>query len=191
MKNLELLKEEPIKVGEVYLEQDIIISDPCYEKYTYDTVELSLPFQGMYDCYFTKHDEIVASIFVVLANETSAVLGAKIATCGVDSGQLGIFNISSYRKGVFKEDFEETLKRKFPYESWKRKWEDTKDDEDTFYKACCNITLSDDEVGIIRNVGFVSRSGCGDGAYPVYRLLNENNDTVGFRIDFIDLEGED
>ena len=81
---------------------------------------------------------------------------------GVDSGQAGIFDIQKYRI----PDADATS--------------DSSDTDSDWYLACCNITESG-EAGVLDG-GVVSRTGIGDGAYGVYKAVNEQDQVVGVKL---------
>lgn len=85
---------------------------------------------------------------------------------GVDSGQAGIFDIQKYRI----PDADSTS--------------DSSDTDTEWYYACCDITESGEEAGVLDG-GVVSRTGMGDGAYGVYKAVNEQELVVGVKIVFI------
>ena len=106
-------------------------------------------------------------------------------TAGVDSGQFGFFDKDSYRndeiaKGLEKYDFGDM----FPQ---------TKESGEDWYRACCKLTLSEENWGTIPN-GVVSSSGYGDGSYDVWGCKDSNGEYIAFEIVFIedeDLEDEE
>ena len=85
---------------------------------------------------------------------------------GVDSGQFGIFDASTYLK-------DETTEGKI------------------WYKEICDVTLSKDQGGVIKNgTGFVSSTGYGDGEYQGYGVFIDGK-LVYFKIVFIEYEDEE
>lgn len=82
------------------------------------------------------------------------------AVAGVDSGQMGIYDIRP----------------------------DVNTDEDS-YDEICNITLDKEQAGIFRDLGVVSSSGYGDGAYRV--LINQNDKGEVNHISVVFIEDED
>lgn len=84
----------------------------------------------------------------------------------MDSGQAGIFDIQKYRI----PDADPTS--------------DSSDTDTEWYYACCDITESGEEAGVLDG-GVVSRTGMGDGAYGVYKAVNEQEQVVGVKIVFI------
>lgn len=182
-------------VGKLEVTDRILITDPCYDKGTWCTEVADLP-KGTYNCYVRHMDGRNSAIFLLeekFDNKGQLFivdLEHELASCGVDSGQLGFFNQNKYQEAVSKEVFEQSLTENFPYEDWKRTWEEGMSAEDSFYKCCCNHTLNNNRCGIIEGVGFVSGSGYGDGSYPAFYLEDFNGNRVGVQVVFID-EDED
>lgn len=181
-----------MKVGTLEVTDTLFITDPCYNLDTWCTKTIEMPF-GNYNCYVnksTKH-KIINSLYIIQdgykLGTNCYINSEEVGECGVDSGQLGIFNISKFKKKVSETEFKKSLKKKFPYEDWKRQYNPNDNDKDSFYKCCCNHTLNKSGVGIINNVGVVSSSGHGDGSYPVYliqAITEEGKKTVGLYIQF-------
>ena len=81
-----------------------------------------------------------------------------IATCGVDSGTLGVFDEKYFMENASLPDW---------YDDHVLSW-------------CCKSKhhISDGK-------GVISESGYGDGGYPLYTAVNGNNKVVSFKIIFI------
>ena len=88
---------------------------------------------------------------------------------GVDSGQAGFFDDEHYPDGGSTGDFE---------------------DLNSFYGKACNLTLQDEQGGIIDSFGVVSSSGYGDGVYELYVGRNSANQIVSARINFWNEEAD-
>ena len=95
-------------------------------------------------------------------------LPGRFGLC-VDSGQLGIFDSASY----------ETAKS--------GKSHDSNDNPIDFYDECMHITLSDAKCGSIRDSGYVTTTGVGDGIYDGFGLYNRLGELIGIHVVFIDL----
>jgi hypothetical protein len=93
--------------------------------------------------------------------------------CGVDSGQIMVIDPCYALKDEF-------------------------DDLNGNYRSVCNVTLSDDGYGEFslpangynQSIGVVTSSGYGDGCYPVYVDVNNDNRVVALHIYFDGLELE-
>ena len=101
---------------------------------------------------------------------------------GVDSGQFGFFDADHYRKA-------DSVKDMPKYDFGGQFLTDDSDvDGDTWYAACCKITLDEPEsYGVLPN-GVVSSSGFGDGSYDVYGIKDAQGEYVAFQVIFIDLD---
>lgn len=80
---------------------------------------------------------------------------------GVDSGQAGMYDDETY--GL------DSTVTGIPNPSGK----DCEEPGERWYKYCCDITLSSERAGVIPT-GAVSRSGYGDGGYPVFFQRGED-----------------
>ena len=91
--------------------------------------------------------------------------------CGVDSGQIMVIDPCYALKDEF-------------------------DDMNGNYRSVCNVTLSDDGYGefplpangYTGSIGVATTSGYGDGCYPVYVDVNNDNRVVALHIYFDGLE---
>lgn len=171
-------------IGELYVDDTVLITDPCYDIDEYYTTSYELR-HGLYNCYATYKDGRVQSAYMVLSNCVGAdeVLGRgeKLGLCGVDSWQLGIFLADKYKKDVPKEVYDKTLAQNFVHEEWKRPYTTS----DNFFTACCNCTFHKGLCGVLDGVGFISNNGWRNGAYVPY-LLETSVGVAGIKIDFFD-----
>ncbi len=92
-------------------------------------------------------------------------LEATGINAGVDSGQCGFFDDARYPRDAAQLAHE----------------------PGTFYRACCDATLNENNPGgkTIRNMGAVSSSGFGDGGYNVYVERNARGEVVLAQLVFI------
>lgn len=86
-----------------------------------------------------------------------------VAVCGVDTGQLGIFD-----DAYFARSLEIDPRRKGDW-----------------YDEVCEVTLTDLRAGAKDERCYVSSSGEGDGGYAVYVARNGAGQIIGIRIPFI------
>ncbi len=175
-------------IGELKVENEVLVTDPCYEKDIWCSARVSMP-KANYLCYAEKRKGLVASLYMINENYHGFRIYVEepIASCGVDSGQLGFFLPDKYQKRVDKKEFNRFTKRKFPYADWKRKYDEKDSSLDNFYKCCCNVTLSNSRAGVIKDVGCLSSSGYGDGCYNVYYAYSGEDKTnpIGILVEFI------
>jgi hypothetical protein len=100
--------------------------------------------------------------------------------CGVDSGQCGIFCMTSYRNDEIAESIT-TPEVNFPYgdggagEAW--------------YVKMCKFTLGGEGWGLY-DTGVVTSSGIGDGMYPL-EVMMDGDKVVGIKVVFLDADEED
>jgi hypothetical protein len=99
---------------------------------------------------------------------------------GVDSGQLGFFDLEHYQNDnsavdLPKEDFGVDYDVEIG---------------DSWYRSVCSLTLSSEQWGVLP-FGVASSSGYGDGSYPVFAVTNEYDEYVGFMAIFIGEEEDD
>jgi len=89
---------------------------------------------------------------------------------GVDSGQEGIFDFTSFKK----DELVKGLKRLYK--------NDPICPEDPWYSFCCDRTLAEMGAGVIPG-GAVSSSGYGDGVYTCSTVKSEKK-VIGILIDY-------
>lgn len=155
----------------------LVVADPCYELDTNIIIMgvLEAVLNGTWASEVEKveiPDWGEANAKLTAYHHSAAEQGAFLEwikcpfVAGVDSGQAGIFDIQKYRI----PDANATS--------------DSSDTDSDWYLACCNITESGEEAGVLDG-GVVSRTGIGDGAYGVYKAVNEQDQVVGVKIVFI------
>lgn len=150
-------------IGEITLDGKIIITDPCYEPDIWCTVKTELP-KARYNCKVLTVNKRNASLIVMKKSFKNKGISYKyIGSAGVDSGQLGIFDLDYFIKHQPDDDWENE-------KSWYRK----------VSEATINpgYTLTD-------KAGVCSSTYCGDGMYPVYEILNDGK-VIGIRVNFIE-----
>jgi hypothetical protein len=166
----------------------LVCSDPCYSIPTWCQGIVENVKNGVWGAEINLSEQQewgtrVASLFI--CNEDSFAkdnrIGEKIFngepmnfSAGVDSGQFGFFDFAHYRNDESAKALE------------LHKFSDDYDREagDTWYRACCNLTLGDEQWGALPN-GVVSSSGFGDGSYDVFGYKDENDEYVAFAVVFI------
>lgn len=155
----------------------LVVADPCYELDTNIIIMgvLEAVLNGTWASEVEKveiPDWGEANAKLTAYHHSVAEQGAFLEwikcpfVAGVDSGQAGIFDIQKYRI----PDADATS--------------ESSDTDTKWYYACCDITESGEEAGVLDG-GVVSRTGTGDGAYGVYKAVNEQDQVVGVKIVFI------
>jgi hypothetical protein len=104
------------------------------------------------------------------------------SSCGVDSGQLGIFDAASYRNDDYAAGITAPKVDYFlPGESL---------EGDAWYEKMCKFTLDNLGYGSYDS-GIVSSSGWGDGMYPLDVARNDQGQIVAMQVIFIDTSYSD
>ena len=98
---------------------------------------------------------------------------------GVDTGQMAVSD---------KDTFQDPL---IVPENQKFTFGDNRDEpaiaEMMWYSYCCELTMG--SAGGVFEGGAVSNAGWGDGGYAGYHALNKRGELIGFRVEFIDEDG--
>lgn len=161
----------------------VMVSDPCYSEPTWCQTKLENVKAGIYNVYVEKQDEGDWGVRCgkLIAIHENYILFSKSwehhSNCGVDSGQLGIFDYPSYRNDAV-EIVAPTSTTKYP------DFQLPKENEgDDWYEKMCKFTLSDESWGTYEN-GVVSSSGIGDGGYDLF-VMKDGDEIVGMIVDFL------
>jgi hypothetical protein len=173
----------------------LVCSDPCYSIPTWCQGIVENVKNGVWGAEINLSDQQdwgvrIASMFIV--NEDSFAKDSAIAekifneeimnfSAGVDSGQFGFFDFAHYRNDESAKDLsKETFSADYDREAG-----------DTWYRACCHLTLGQEQWGVLPN-GVVSSSGFGDGSYDVFGYKDAYGEYVAFAVVFIyDDEGDE
>jgi len=172
----------------------MVISDPCYTIPTWCQGVVERVKNGTWVADVEKVESWGERVSVLFALNKEALRENPILEdtlrngwgkqlnfdFGVDSGQLGFFDFEHYRndnsaKDLAKYDFGGDFDI---------------DGGDIWYRAVCNITLASEQWGVLP-FGVVSSSGYGDGSYPVFGVVNEYDEYVGFMVVFIGDEDDE
>jgi Protein of unknown function (DUF4241) len=167
-------------LGEFELGEKAVITDPCYDRpeVTNRNNAVVDVDPGKWDAHIVISNEAlwgnrVAELQISKAGTIPAGYSRSwefIATCGVDSGQLGVFDYGKYPIGVngYDSDY---------------------DDPENWYRRACNETYDEEDLskkaGIVESMGVNSSSGFGDGAYEVLVARNGEDKVVGIKVVFI------
>lgn len=171
----------------ITLEENVIVSDPCYSEETWCQLNYTNVLPGEYRV-FCKKTEVedwgnrVSMLMVVHSDYEFKDLGwVPNGSIGVDSGQAGIFNKSQFRNdngdvplgdgdiSFFSEGFFQKS-------------------GDRWYTKMCSYTVGQKQWGSYKD-GTVSSSGFGDGGYDVFTAFVDNK-IVGICIDYAVEENE-
>ena len=160
---------------------EMIISDPCYD--TSDSTDDQVinvesgTWSAYVDVHHSSYGDEVARLRAHHDSNPCSHFSSAAGYAGVDSGQLGFFDLSHYR--------DDTVAR-FIYDKSDRNIGGIGE----WYAMCCEATLGDPEqyrkcAGVVP-FGVVSSSGCGDGIYPIYTMKNSDGLVVFVEVVFID-----
>lgn len=168
----------------------LMVSDPCYEKGTWCQGLLDNVRNGKWNALVTKSKEgswgnrcsslVVEHEKVDHRSIVSTEWNKGKFEVGVDSGQAGFFDISTYKNGKLIEKdptFDAVCA------------DDEDENENRWYNACCDITLGSMNAGVLPG-GVVSGSGFGDGGYDCMYAMKDG-EVVAAMIVFIAGEEEE
>jgi hypothetical protein len=146
----------------IVLQEEVIVSDPCYTIPTWCQIKLKSVLPGPYKTFVDKSNSFgwgmrCHRLGVVHTDYVGQELSWRIipGNVGVDSGQAGIFSLEGYRNDELAESIT-TPDSKFII---------SRDGEgDAWYEKMCKFTLDEQQWGSY-DTGVVSSSGIGDGGY--------------------------
>ena len=174
-------------MNQITLSENVMVSDPCYSPDTWCQTKLDNVLPGLYNVDVQKSDEgdwgvRVSSITVIHEDYEDTDDWEQHSECGVDSGQCGIFCMTSYRNDEVSVGITTpTLDNPFviPF----------REDGDKWYEKICHFTLCEPQWGLY-DTGVVSSSGIGDGLYPMEVMMDKEK-IVGIRITYLGNSDED
>jgi len=178
-------------MNQITLSENVMVSDPCYSLDTWCQTKLDNVLPGLYNVEVEKSDEGtgwgVRVSGITILHESITDDGVSLewedhSECGVDSGQCGIFCMTSYRNDEIAEGITTpTLDQPFeiPFRDGGDKW----------YEKMCQFTIHKDQFGSY-DTGVVTSSGIGDGMYPVEVMMDKEK-IVGIRITYLGNSDED
>lgn len=176
-------------MNQITLSENVMVSDPCYSLDTWCQTKLNNVLPGKYNVEVDKHDEgtgwgvRVSSITVIHEDYVDDGDWEQHSECGVDSGQCGVFCMTSYRNDEMSVGITTpTLDQPFvlPYND---------KGGDMWYEKMCHFTLHKDQWGLY-DTGVVSSSGIGDGMYPL-DVMMDGDKIVGMRLEYLGNSDED
>ena len=168
-----------------------MVSDPCYTPDTWCQTKLTNVLPGIYNVQVEKSDEGdwgVRVSGITILHESITDDGVSLewedhSECGVDSGQCGIFCMTSYRNDELSESIT-TPDVNFNLGDYRKD-----DGGEKWYEKMCRFTLSENQFGLY-DTGVVSSSGIGDGLYPLEVMMDKEK-IVGMRITYLGNSDED
>jgi hypothetical protein len=177
-----------LKKNQIVLGEEVIISDPCYEVPTWCQEIIKNVRPGVYDTQVDYREsdgwgERVHSLTVLHEIIKSPIWEHHCNNIGVDSGQAGVFCMTSYRNDQMSQDLPWLTEKGDPFGD--HPFRPVKEDGEQWYVKMCDRTLSTEEGWGTYDTGVVSSSGYGDGQYEL--LISQMDGMVhGFKIIFID-----
>ena len=167
---------------QITLSENVMVSDPCYSLDTWCQTKLNNVLPGNYIVEVDKNDfdgwgNRVSGITVLHEDypDDHDLIWEGHSECGVDSGQCGIFCMTSYRNDEISEGITT------PESDFVLPYNDSEGDK--WYDKMCKFTLSEDQWGLY-DTGVVTSSGIGDGMYPLLVAM-DNDKIVGMRLEYL------
>lgn len=154
------------------ISNELLVTDPCYEKGTWCSGDLENVLPGIWQASVMRLQdpdwgdrvaELVICHESIKDTDAESIDEWVPITVGVDSGQAGFFDPQFYPNGE-------------PGEYG---------DKDTFYGRACEATDNPHDWGIVDGHGVVSQSGFGDGAYACYVTRDPQGRVIAAKIVFI------
>jgi len=176
-------------MNQITLSENVMVSDPCYTPDTWCQTKLNGVLPGRYNVEVEKSDQgdwgtRVSGITILhesITDDGVSLEWEDHSECGVDSGQCGIFCMTSYRNDEVSEGITS------PETDFVLPYNDNEGDK--WYEKMCMFTLSKDQFGLY-DTGVVSSSGIGDGLYPMEVMMDKEK-IVGIRITYLGHSDED
>lgn len=162
------------RVGSIFLNNNVLISDPCYETDCNYNISIGRIKKGLYNCFVEISDEgdwgkRVARMVAIHKDYDISVLNEYAfdeGYVGVDSGTMSISDIDYYDK-----------------------YHNNDVDDDWYEKNVC-AWCSKKKAHIADRKSFISSSGFGDGCYDVFSRVRNGN-TIAIEVVFIDNNEDD
>lgn len=170
-------EKAPHYLGEFELSEKAVISDPCYDRP--ESINRSNAIvdvvPGVWHAEIILSNEgqwghRVAELYVWNDEWGQHRPKEFLTSCGVDSGQLGVFDYAKYPIGVngYTAEYGEA---------------------DNWYTKACNETYDEKDrsktAGIVDGMGANSSSGFGDGEYEIFVARNGEDKVVSLKAVFI------
>ena len=173
-------------MNRITLESEVMVSDPCYTDPTWCQIKLKDVLPGTYLTTVRKADDPYwgnrCSVLLAVHEdymEDSLSWRNHPGEVGVDSGQAGIFSMSTYKNDEIASSIT-TPDKTYDGRAFSLGVKDR--DGDEWYEKMCQFTLSVDSWGSY-DKGVVSSSGIGDGGYRCL-VAKHRGKIVGIAIDF-------
>jgi hypothetical protein len=173
--------------NQIKLGGEVIVSDPCYEVPTWCQEVIKNVRPGMYDTEvdYKESDGWGKRVhtLTVLHENIKSPNWEHYGSVGVDSGQMGVFCMTSYRNDDIASDLPWLTEKGDPFGD--HPFRPVKEEGEQWYVKMCDRTLTTKEGWGTYDTGVVSSSGYGDGSYEL-QVCQMDGLIHGFRIIFID-----
>jgi hypothetical protein len=173
--------------NQIKLGGKVIVSDPCYEVPTWCQEVIKNVRPGMYDTEvdYKESDGWGKRVhtLTVLHENIKSPNWEHYGSVGVDSGQMGVFCMTSYRNDDIASDLPWLTEKGDPFGD--HPFRPIKEEGEQWYVKMCDRTLTTKEGWGTYDTGVVSSSGYGDGSYEL-QVCQMDDLIHGFRIIFID-----
>ena len=173
---------------QIRLGGEVIVSDPCYEVPTWCQEVIKNVRPGVYDTEVDYREsdgwgERVHSLTVLHHGIRTPLWENYSDHIGVDSGQCGVFCMTSYRNDEMSQELPWMTEKGDPFSDHPIRPQDGEGEQ--WYVKMCDRTLSTEEGWGVYDTGVVSSSGYGDGSYEL-QVCQMDGLIHGFKIIFID-----
>jgi hypothetical protein len=185
-----------MKENQIKLSEKVIVSDPCYDDVDgWFNTQINNMRPGVYDTEVVKSDEgdwgeRVKSLTVIHENIVDPNWD-ELGSVAVDSGQMSICCMTSYRKDEVAKDLPWLTDKGDPFGDHPVRPQ--KEDGEQWYVKMCDRTLREEQWGTYES-GVVSSTGYGDGQY-LLEISEMDGMVHGIRVTFLqdqeDLEDEE
>lgn len=169
----------------INLSNSVVVSDPCYSSPTWCQTILTDVLPGRFIAQVNEDPETGRCAELLVIHEDYYQMHLDYnehSSCGVDSGQLGIFDAASYR--------DDSAAGSLGAPALDFVLPDHTNEGDRWYEQICRFTLDDLGYGSYDS-GIVSSSGWGDGMYPLDVARNDQGQIVAMQVIFIDASYSD
>jgi len=173
-------------MNKIKLSGKVIVSDPCYSDVDgWSNKQIKNVRPGMYDTSVEKTDKLhwgerISSLSVIHESIQSPIW-EEVGSVAVDSGQMSVCCMTSYRNDEITEDLPWLTEKGNPF--GENTYRPTKETGEDWYVKMCDRTLREEQWGTYET-GVVSSTGFGDGSYKLE--TSEMDGMVhGIRITFI------
>ena len=160
-------------LGTIRFGSEVQVTDPCYTPVEWCSHLIKNALPGVWVCRARIKDcggwgERVAALEVRHEDYKKVAINEyESGTLCVDSGQLGFFDADYYENH-------------YQDANW--------DDMTSWYRRVCDLTCSDEQCGVVDNLGVVASSGYGDGCYDCLVAHNAEDAVLAVVLDVFFIE---